>query len=141
MCCCGLAKASTTAYNELFMASKALSRATHGAEDGNHGAAAVVASQKVEAAMRRLEPLAEREPEAILTEDGPKDAPDVDSVQSAERRDIDGDDEARRPKVEKPAGMSALPLLPLAILAPWSSPTAGDSSRRSRSRRIGAQPA
>merc|ERR1719191_1597009 len=90
ICCCGLAKASTTAYNELWLAGQALSKATHGAEDGNHNTAAVQASQKVEAAMRRIESMAEPDNKDRLLETGPKDQPDVDTVQSAQRREING---------------------------------------------------
>lgn len=121
ICCCGMAKASAKAYRELWLASEALSEASHGAEDGNHSHATVVASQKVESAMRRLEPLAELDKKDILVEEGPKDAPDVDSVQSANRREIGDDDEASKPKVEMPAGSSSFPLLPVAVLAPMAS--------------------
>mmetsp|Transcript_87938 Transcript_87938/g.138818 ORF Transcript_87938/g.138818 Transcript_87938/m.138818 type:complete len:203 (+) Transcript_87938:64-672(+) len=119
MCCCGMAKATATAQRELWLASEALSKASHAAEDGNHNAAAVKASMNVEKALRRIEPLAEMEKADILTEEGPKYPPDVESVQSNNRREI-GDDGPLKPKVETPAGQSAFPLLPIAILAPRS---------------------
>lgn len=138
ICCCGLAKASTTAYNELWLAAQALSKTTHGAQDGNHINAAVQASQKVEAAMRRIQPLADPDNEDLLVESGPRDQPDVDSVQSNERRDINGDDEPRKPPSQSadPFGQSAAALLPIAILAPWASTNImpGCSQRRSSSR-------
>merc|ERR1712194_38349 len=81
-------------------AAQALSKSTHGAEDGNHNNAAVQASQKVEAAMRRIQPLSDPDNEDLLIENGPKDQPDVDEVQSNERRDFDGDDGPRKPPVQ-----------------------------------------
>merc|ERR1719375_6820 len=102
ICCCGLAKASTTAYNELWLAGQALGKANHGAADGAHSQAAVIASQKVEAVMRRIAPMAEPNPGERLNEEGPKDQPDVETVQSNERRSMSPDDDPAKPKVEAP---------------------------------------
>merc|ERR1719265_1031228 len=89
--------------------------------------------------MRRLGPLAELNKADMLTEEGPKDAPDVATAQSAERRDVGADDGPTKPKIEKPAGSSALPLLPLAILGPlassWLTPPDASDRRKLDSKR------
>mmetsp|Transcript_3140 Transcript_3140/g.5330 ORF Transcript_3140/g.5330 Transcript_3140/m.5330 type:complete len:224 (-) Transcript_3140:38-709(-) len=112
LCCCSMAKNSAKAYRELWLAGEALSTANHEAEDGNHSEPAVEAAKEVESAMGRLYPLGADSIEKPdhLQEDGPKYPPEVESVQSANRRDT------------RPNSNSSLPLIPAALLASWLLP-------------------